>query len=473
LLDIFDCCRKNEDLDTIHCLREWNPRQKSAWKSSRKSRKWKWYLLAHVCHRWRQIVFASPRRLNLRIPCTRRTPVTKNLGIWPAFPIDVDDGRNPNFTHEANVLAALRYIDRVYHVRLSCPPAQVVTIATAMQEPFPMLTQLYLTSSWWPQPVLPAGFLGGSAPCLQAIGLFNISYPALPTLLLSTKDLVKLHISHIPRTSNISPEAMVASLVALPKLEIFVMKFLSYDFRPDQSRPPPVTRTILPALAFLVFEGASEYLEDLVGRIDGPRLKLISITTWYRPVGFQVAQLSRFIDHSVGPKLVECRHGKVSFSYSSYSSVALDLCHRPDDPDPDRPPIITYELINCRANPISQVFSQFPVTLSNVIHLQVTCHPRDRYPFQHQSVDFLHQFSAVQTLLVTWELVEPIASMLEHLSEVMVTEMLPSLKLICFCCEGPVQVKRFVAARRHSNRPVTVVNTRKEFRKICESYFGK
>jgi hypothetical protein len=387
----------------------------------------------------------------------------------------VDDGRNPNVTHEANVLAALRYIDRVYHVRLSFPSWQVGSIATAMQEPFPMLTQLYLTSSPLPpgeyELDLPAGFLGGSAPCLQAIGLTRISYPALPTLLLSTKDLVKLDLSNIPSTSEISPEAMVASLVALPKLETFVMKFLSYNFRPDPSRPPPVTRNILPALVFFVFRGASEYLEDLVGRIDGPRLNHISITTWYRPVGFQVAQLSRFIDDSVGPKLVNCRHAKVSFSYPYHSAVTLNLYHRPDDPDPDRPPIITYENINWRANPTSQVFSQFPATLSNVIHLQVTCHPdTDRYIFQHQSVDFLHQFSAVQTLLVTWELVEPIALMLEHLSEVMVTKMLPSLKLICFCCEGPVQVKRFVAARRHSNRPVTVVNTRKEFREICESY---
>jgi hypothetical protein len=444
------------------------------WKSRRKSfrQSWKWYLLAHVCHRWRQIVFASPRRLNLRIPCTRRTPVTKNLGIWPPFPIDVDDGPNANFTHEANVLAALRYIDRVYHVRLSFPSWQMGTMATAMQEPFPMLTKLYLTSSLFPQPALdlPAGFLGGSAPCLQEIGLSGISFPALPTLLLSTKDLVKLDLSNVSLTSEILPEAMVASLVGLPKLETFVMKFLSYNFRPDHSRPP-VIRTILPALAFFVFRGASEYLEDLVGRIDGPRLNHISIATWYQPVAFQVAQLSRFIDDSVGPELVECRHAKVSLSYPSHIAVTLTFCHRPDDPDPDRPPIITYENINWRSNPISKVFSQFPATLSNVIHLQVTCHPdRDRYPFQGHSVDFLHQFSAVQTLLVTWELVQPIASMLEHLSEVMVTEMLPSLKLICFCCEGSVQVNRFVAARRHSNRPVTVVNTRKEFREICESY---
>jgi len=47
-------------------------------------------LLVHVCRRWRQIVFASPHRLDLRIVCKSRTPVRKNLGIWPALPILID-----------------------------------------------------------------------------------------------------------------------------------------------------------------------------------------------------------------------------------------------------------------------------------------------------------------------------------------------------------------------------------------------
>ena len=179
--------------------------------------------MAHVCRKWRQIVFASPRRLNLCIPCTARTPVTKNLGLWPAFPIDVEE--DPDFPHGANVnaLSALRYIDRVCYVRLSFSDSQVGMIVTAMQQSFPMLTQLYLTSSRSDDPVFPAGFLGGSSPCLQAIGLSKISYPELPTLLLSTCNLVKLYLDSIHRAGYISPEAIAASLATLPKLEIFVM----------------------------------------------------------------------------------------------------------------------------------------------------------------------------------------------------------------------------------------------------------
>ncbi|KAI9453650.1 hypothetical protein BJY52DRAFT_1214031, partial [Lactarius psammicola] len=70
LLEIFDLCRRALRYNILPA--------------------WRWHLLVHVCQRWRQIVFESPRRLKLQILCTRRTPVRKNLGIWPTFPIVVD-----------------------------------------------------------------------------------------------------------------------------------------------------------------------------------------------------------------------------------------------------------------------------------------------------------------------------------------------------------------------------------------------
>src|SRR5712691_4508435 len=51
----------------------------------------KWRPLVHVCRRWRNLVFASPRRLNLRLVFTGRTPVREMLGLWPVLPIVIDD----------------------------------------------------------------------------------------------------------------------------------------------------------------------------------------------------------------------------------------------------------------------------------------------------------------------------------------------------------------------------------------------
>ncbi|KAH9963476.1 hypothetical protein BGW80DRAFT_1351168, partial [Lactifluus volemus] len=36
---------------------------------------WEWHRLAHVCRRWRHIIFDSPRSLNLQLFCTYGTPV--------------------------------------------------------------------------------------------------------------------------------------------------------------------------------------------------------------------------------------------------------------------------------------------------------------------------------------------------------------------------------------------------------------
>jgi len=46
-----------------------------------------WHSLIHVCQRWRCVVFASPRRLRLRLLCTPKRPVKMMLDVWPESPI--------------------------------------------------------------------------------------------------------------------------------------------------------------------------------------------------------------------------------------------------------------------------------------------------------------------------------------------------------------------------------------------------
>ena len=49
-----------------------------------------WQSLIHVCHRWRSIVFGSPRRLDLRLFCTGRTPARDRLDVWPTLPLIIE-----------------------------------------------------------------------------------------------------------------------------------------------------------------------------------------------------------------------------------------------------------------------------------------------------------------------------------------------------------------------------------------------
>jgi hypothetical protein len=112
--------------------------------------------------------------------------------------------------------------------------------------------------------LLSTEFLGGSAPCLQAIELWDIPSPALPTLLSSTCDLVGHWINDIPPTGCISPEAIVTCLAALPRLHQFNFAFKSAPPHCHRISARPVNRTVLPSLTSFTFMGPSEYLEDLV-----------------------------------------------------------------------------------------------------------------------------------------------------------------------------------------------------------------
>ena len=84
---------------------------------------WEWHLLVHVCRGWRQVVFGSPLRLDLRILCTPTTPARKDLGIWPALPIVIDIRNKDEPYHnnlptssEDNIVAALEHSDRVCNI---------------------------------------------------------------------------------------------------------------------------------------------------------------------------------------------------------------------------------------------------------------------------------------------------------------------------------------------------------------------
>ena len=427
----------------------------------------------HVCRRWRQVVFESPLRLDLRIFCTSRTPVGRYLGIWPALPIIIDldyqsDRRGNN--NEDNIITALEHVDRVCSVRLRATDSELKNITTVMQAPYPVLTNLFMDSKDGNAPVFPAEFLGGSAPRLQRIYLDGIPFPTLPTLLLSTSDLVALHLHNIPPTGLIPPVAMVVGLAALPRLKTFIIQFRSASPRPDRIHSSPVTRTVLPALTFFQFQGASEYLEDLVARIDAPQLDRIHITYLNQLVDFRVPQFPMFIDRSVGPKLTQHRYAQVAFRSHR---VTFRTYRDAGDPDRDEPDAITdvrCQGFDWQVSHIAQVLSHFIATLSHILYLKFPVESPLEGTNDIELLRLLYQFPTVQTLFVPYTLAQHFALALESTALDTVAEALPSLVLIFLGGLPADYITKFVAARLLSGRPVTVVHTHKEFSKRLKSY---
>jgi hypothetical protein len=173
--------------------------------------------------------------------------------------------------------------------------SQLQQLASAMQVPFPALTHLMLSfvSDGHPAPDLPDGFLGGSAPRLQSLELYSFGFPALPKLLLSATNLVRLTLSYTPYSGYVSPEAIVTSLAVLANLKSLLIEFQAAPFHPDPEsrRLPPPTRIVLPALTRFEFQGISEYVEDLVVRIDAPLLDSIDIAIFHQ-LPFDISQLA-------------------------------------------------------------------------------------------------------------------------------------------------------------------------------------
>jgi hypothetical protein len=127
-----------------------------------------WHRLAHVCQRWRRIVFAFPCSLDLRLYCTPKTPVRSTLDCWPAFPIEVRCGGTQNTKRhspeeEDNVVAALQLHNRVRGIELRLTSSLVEKLRTQVDEPFSELENLVVLSQNSTQLVLPALFGGARA----------------------------------------------------------------------------------------------------------------------------------------------------------------------------------------------------------------------------------------------------------------------------------------------------------------------
>ena len=436
---------------------------------------WEWHLLAHVCRRWRQIIFDSPNRLNVRILCTPKTPVSKNLRIWPAFPLAIDYNHNDSGT-QGNVVAAIRQIDRVSYVKLNVTGSQLEKVASEMLQPFPVLTHLYIDSKR--RLTFTANFLGGSAPCLRELVLSGVNYPALPTLLLSASGLVILKLHDIHPISYISPETMIACLAASPRLETLIIEFRSRFplglATPwlRQIRLPLVTQTVLPALTDFWYKGDCEYLEDLIPRIECPQLEDIFIDYLSQNDDFQVAQLSKFVDRSVGP----FRRAYVSL-LSKRVTFNLDRHANYNGWDRRVGVTISFTAIDWQSQ-IAQVLGQFSVALSKVVHLEFKRNLKLHVEEATDNVEWprlFRQFPAMQMLHVCWDLSEYVALALEAVSHTpeMAAEVLPSLDLIYLEGRPASSIETFVAVRQLSGHPVTVVDTKTEFDQRVESYVSK
>ena len=442
-----------------------------------KSRIEAWQSLVHVCRRWRSLVFASPRHLNLQLYCTPKTPARKTLDVWPALPLIVSVGTTTS-SGTNNVIATLGQHNRVCQVDLH--PTRwdfwkMKAVLGAMQVLFPELTDLRLSSRWhWNidnintnpasrVPVIPDSFLGGSAPRLQNFTLEDLPLRGLPNLLSSANNLVRLRLVDIPYYEFISPEAMSACLSVLSNLRILCLKFetvaASNAFTWESQVPPP-KRSILPVLDNFCFRGPFRYLEKLVTFINAPQLNEMHISFLSQP-NFDCARLAQFINRT--PIHRECDKARVKFGHL-YTSVTF-LAQGSTTLEIEILSIVPHwqflsvaEVCNSFLHPLSESESAV-----KILYIKYNYSYREDRLENTRWLQILLPFTAVRNIYLSKEFAPGIMAALQEFRVVggRTTEALPSLQNVFvegFEPLGPFQdyIGQFVAARQLSGRPVAV-----------------
>jgi len=431
---------------------------------------WDWQKLVRVCRRWRSIIFASPQRLGLHVICGPSTLTRTSLDIWPSLPIAVCYPKRvgyhsypvPYVEEElGHMVVALENhgpsrITFIDIVDWSGPALRRFVAVAVLMQSFVALTHICLAlySDERTPLVLPESFLGGSAPRLRSFELYGIAFPSLPRLFLS-RNLVYLFLWKIPTSGYISPEAMAAFLAPLSNLKEFSIGFSFPRPRPNQPIPPPLARIVLPALTSLSFQGVSEYLEDLISRIDTPVLGAVDVN-FFMDLDFHIPQLNQRISR------VE-RFGRPNQAVLLFGETVIEIQSRDQ--------AILSLAINCdrldyQVSSMTQLCRELSPYLSFVEKLDMTPLREALLPLQDdmdstQWLELFHPFIAVQSLWVTMELVPLVAPALQDLTGDRATEVLPALSDLHLEGLEPSgllweAIQPFITARQLSDRPVAI-----------------
>jgi len=362
----------------------------------------------------------------------------------------------------SNIIAAFEHSDRISDVKiLNIDGLALEKLAAVMQGPFPILTYFHLRSFDKSILVVPETFLGGSTPRLRTFTLCGIPFLSFPKFVFSATRIEKLSLFDIPNSGYISPEAMATCLAALPNLKTLHFGFPSPLSRPIQISPPPLTRSVLPALTFLYFHGVCEYLEDFVARIETPVLGELHVIPFMDLI-FHIPQLHDFIRRTEGLMLpwnhacMEFTGPGIKFILGPPTRFGVEVgCKRPD----------------WQLSSITQIFSQPLPLLSHIEELEIRegfCLERTRWkddPDVDPSLwlELFHLFISVQNLYVCKLLAPPVAAALQELGEGRTMEVLPALRNLSLeglQPAGPVQtaIQSFVASRQLSGHPIVIQN---------------
>ena len=390
-----------------------------------------WCKLAHVCRRWRYLIYDSLSLLDMCLLITNGSPPMDLLAHLPPMPLVIECENNITAwvrPDEENVYTGLQHPDRLRRVVLQGPSPSLRTCLIALNELFPRLEYLSIESTMKEEAslVLPSTF---RAPNLRHLAFHDIGLPVQLSLSASTNALVTLTITHIAAPCYFHPKHLVMQLRDLPYLEELSIGFAVPIPRPpavDKLLPAPIPRVTLPILKRFTFRGVVVYLENLIAQIYTPLLEQLDVTLLFQ-LTFALVNLNQFV-HSI--ERLRCHSARVLFRRSCTSMVTSN-----GDPQDGGGLTISVicEPLDWQIDSTTQVCGALAQVLSSIEEL--TLDLEAGIPFDGENgLDstlwhgLLLPFGGVRRLHIDSALTSELSDALKHEAAGMVLELLPHLQ---------------------------------------------
>jgi hypothetical protein len=413
-----------------------------------------WYKLAHVCQRWRNILFGSAFHLELSLVCTYGAPVADMLARSPPLPLVLDyveKGRDITRDDEDGIILALKQRGRVLRVRLLYVTSLQKFIA-AMDEEYPILEYLIIAlpsiGTMFPETL--------QAPHLRHLALEGITLPIGSRLLTNAVGLVTLYLVIADPSAYFHPNTLLQWILLMPQLETLGIILTFPIPNSDVVRHAPIIAPFtLRNLREFRFRGVTSYLETLVHRITAPRLEKLQID-FFDQLTVSAPRLLQFMNTAenlkfdsasfyFSDKLVDA----AIYSHGEYQMYALGI-------------VVDCLHLDWQVSSMVQISSSLSQMFSVVEHLTLAHEEHSQSSEEHNQVDrtewrrLLDPFRNVKTLLIGDGLVEDLSRCVELEDGELPLELLPELQELTYFGTGDAFTS-FINARQNTDRPISLV----------------
>ena len=167
-----------------------------------------WRNLAHVCRRWRHLLYNSTSHLDMYLLLTNDSPSIDTLRHLPPLPLVInysDRTETVARKDEDHIHLGLQQHDHIRRVFLQAPHSSLRTWLEPMNNHFPRLEDLSLLSTTVEETnlMLPETF---QAPHLRHLSLHGISLPKRSSLFSSAIALSTLSLTHMEPLTIFLPD---------------------------------------------------------------------------------------------------------------------------------------------------------------------------------------------------------------------------------------------------------------------------